>query len=179
MTNTQFSMEDLKKRIEESVIVNMGMLMPQETLSKLVSDAIDRFFTATETFKVTRTSDHGWNASRVPNVDCTIKCSTFEMMVWDTIFPIVKNHLSEFIKDTESELNKTLQETTAKLNEKLKTMTLQNAATMVPVMQEYRMMASLNDTMKLMMSNIHSTFVLNRLDTGMLRDPITRNSLNN
>lgn len=56
MSTEQFSMDDLKKRIEENVIASMGMLMPEETLTKLVNEAIERFFQATEKFIITRTS---------------------------------------------------------------------------------------------------------------------------
>lgn len=176
MSEQQFSMDDLKKRIEESVIVNMGMMMPEEALKELVTKAIDRFFSAQEKFTVTRNHDNGYSSSRVPNVSCTMECSTFEMMVWNAIFPIVKEHLKKFVEDTNSELNKVVEETTNNLNEKLKTLTLQNAVSVIPVMQEYRLLSSVNDTMRNMLASIHTTFCINRLETDTLKDPLTGNT---
>lgn len=179
MSTEQFSMDDLKKRIEKNVIANMGMLMPEEALTKLVNEAIERFFSSTENFTVTRNTDWGYSASKVPNVKCEIKCSTFEMMVWNTILPIVQKNLEQLIEDHNGEMTKALDVAAAKVNDSLKTLTLQNAVTMTPVIYEYRMLNTLNETMTTMMKNIHQTLVLNRLQTGMLVDPNTRTSLDN
>lgn len=165
-----FSMEDLRKRVEENAVATMGMLMPEEALRELVMKAIDRFFTAQETFEFRdgHVSGYGWESRKTPSKH-TIVCSNFELMVWTAISPIVKKHLADLTGEIDTEMTETLAKARDEVSEKIRVSTISAALEVAPEIQKVKMLEAMNVGISNLTENIRSVMAQHRMDISQLQ----------
>lgn len=99
---TQFSMDDLKKRIAEQTQAQFGALIPKEMFEGLIEQSVKAFFEESRRYEVT-TVDHPddackghWNRRKV-NV-LSHEMTPFRQMVWLRLQEIVHPMIEEWMQ---------------------------------------------------------------------------------
>lgn len=91
---SQFSMEDLKKRIQEQTVISMGMMMPEEHLKQLVDEAVTSFFDTTHQFAIVTENSNYYSSQRASQTRMT--ASPFTLMVWERVSKIAAKAIDEY-----------------------------------------------------------------------------------
>lgn len=105
---SQFSMDDLKKRIQEQTVVSMGMMMPEEHLKQLVDEAITGFFDKDAGFSV---RESGWNWDNNKTTEYKLKGSAFQVLVWQKVREVVSKAIDTYFHEEQSEISTKISET--------------------------------------------------------------------
>lgn len=106
-----FDMEAFRKRIEENVISNMGAMLPEEQLTAMVKQAIDKFFTQSEHITVSQIH-HSFGYIHPDNAKAkaSLKVSPFEYIVFSKLQPLVSQSVDRFFEEHRESLLKDLVE---------------------------------------------------------------------
>lgn len=132
---SNFSMEDLKKRIQEQTVVSMGMMMPEEHLKSLVDEAVTQFFDPKMRFRLNTDNASSYYASqRQTTADFLV--SPFTLMVWEKLTPLVKaiieEHFTNEIEKVREEVKKDA------VSEEFKQKAAKSIAELIPHMAAYQ-----------------------------------------
>ena len=103
-TTAVFDMEAFRKRIEETVIANMGSLLPEEQLVSMIKTAIDKFFAPSEQVTVTRIYDSYCAPSNSDAAKVSLKVSPFEYIVFKKLQPLVEGAVSSYFEENRTSL---------------------------------------------------------------------------
>lgn len=167
MSNQAYSMEDLRKRVEENAVATMGALMPAEHLSQLVNASIDKFFNDAEAYELfsTENSSYGYTSSQTK---AKVKCTPFDLIVWRKIQPIITKYLDEILSSENNEITASLEAEHAKIIDAIKSKTLVTAVKVAPHLQEYFALSNLAQSQNQLISMLQQTFYSNRMESGII-----------
>lgn len=167
MSNQTYSMEDLRKRVEENAVATMGALMPPEHLSQLVNASIDKFFNDTEAYELygTDNNSYGYTSSQTK---AKVKCTPFDLIVWRKIQPIVVDYLNEILGNEDNEIKASLAAEHAKIIDAIKSKTLTTAVKIAPHLQEYFALSNLAQSQNQLISMLLQAFNINRMEAGII-----------
>lgn len=110
----QFNMQDLQKRISESVQATFGMLMPEDAFKAMTEKAVHDYFHKEQTFglrEVTHPDDIGkqpWQQNKITVLNNRL--TMFELQVYKVLTPLVEAELTKWLKENEDAAAKAMKE---------------------------------------------------------------------
>lgn len=103
--NLVVNADTLKQKITERVISSFSDLIPEEVFSRMVDETVKMFFTTPQQHVVSKTQvDNGWNRPRHDETKVTLPMTTFQVMVWEQVQPIVAAKLKTYFEQEKQAL---------------------------------------------------------------------------
>lgn len=94
----------LKQKITERVINSFTDLIPEAVFAQMVDETIKMFFTQPQAHDIRYSkSDRGWGNS-VTETRASIPLTTFQVLVWEQVQPIVAEKLKEYFDQEKNAL---------------------------------------------------------------------------
>lgn len=151
---TNFTMEDLKKKIQEQTVVSMGMMMPEEHLKELVDEAIEKFFDPTIKFHINTNNSYSYyDSQRRSTAESLV--SPFTLMVWEKLTPIVKQSIDDYFNNETEKVQKDVTDNT--ISEDFKVKAGESIAKLVPHMAYFQASQSTMLAMTVLKEQIRQT----------------------
>jgi hypothetical protein len=105
----QFKMEDVQKRVAETIKAQFAMLIPEEAFNEMAKTAINDFFNTEQSYKVTR------NERRIPNpsgygdrtetwYQLATPLTPFKVMLWEAIREEVEQRVKRWSGEQQAAL---------------------------------------------------------------------------
>lgn len=101
---TQFNMQDVQKRVSETIKANFAMLIPEEAFNHMCRAAIEEFMTQTDRAYTILEKRETWGSSATSSIHATL--TPFKILLWTEVHALVKEGLAKFLKEHKEELEK-------------------------------------------------------------------------
>lgn len=105
---THYKMEDVQKRVSETIKAQFAMLIPDEAFEEMARAAIREFYQTEAQFTIHEIKNPtGYSPSRY---DLQDRITPFKAMLWNELREITRTQLREWLKKHTANLNKSIGE---------------------------------------------------------------------